>query len=79
MKPMLLSLIVMLCTAPLHSAAATKASDGSHAAVTDVPSVVDMSYADPKTWYRLLPAGRIYDENEAPLSLRAELPDDSQG
>jgi hypothetical protein len=70
MKRMLLSLTgIMFCTAALHSAAA-KAFDELHAAVTDIPDVIDMSHADPKTWHRLPPAGRVYDV--VPTS-RAEL------
>jgi hypothetical protein len=74
MKRMLLTLTgIMLCTAALHSAAAdtTKASEELHAAVTDMPDVIDMSHADPKTWHSLLPAAQVYDD--APTSLRAEL------
>ena len=72
MKRMLLLLTgIMLCTAHLHSAAATKAFDELHAAVTDIPDVIDMSHADPKTWHRLPPAARVYDV--APTSVRANL------
>ena len=72
MKRMLLWLaVIMLCTAALHSAAATKAFDESHAAVTDIPDVIHMSHADPKTWHRLPPAARVYDV--VPTSVRAEL------
>ena len=74
MKKMLLWLMrIMLCTAALHSAAAdnTRGGEKLHAAVTDMPDVIDMSHADPKTWHSLLPAPPAYDET--PASLRAEL------
>jgi hypothetical protein len=32
------------------------------AAVTDLPEITDMSYADPKTWHRLPPAARMSDQ-----------------
>jgi hypothetical protein len=32
-----------------------------HSAVTDVTEVVDMSYADPKTWHSLPPAAQLDD------------------
>jgi hypothetical protein len=42
MKRMLLGLAgIMLCTS-LHSAAATKAGEELHAAVTDMPAIIDM-------------------------------------
>ncbi len=31
-----------------------------HAAVTDMPEIVDMSHADPKTWHRLPRDGQVY-------------------
>ena len=31
-----------------------------HAAVTDMPEIVDMSYADPKTWHGLPRDGQVY-------------------
>ena len=71
MKRMLLGLAgIMLCTS-LYSAAATKAGEELHSAVTDMPAIIDMSHADPKTWHRLPPAARVYEV--APTSLRAEL------
>ena len=32
------------------------------AAVTDLPEIIDMSYADPETWHSLPPAARVSDE-----------------
>jgi hypothetical protein len=29
--------------------------------VTDVTEIIDMSYADPKTWHSLPPAGQLDD------------------
>ena len=31
-----------------------------HAAVTDMPEIVDMSHADPKTWHGLPRDGQVY-------------------
>ena len=60
---------VMLCAATLHSAAAdpavplqTKTGEELHSAVTDMPDIIDMSHADPKTWYSLPPAAQVHDE-----------------
>src|SRR4029450_1594552 len=66
MKTMLPSLRgVVLCPLALNSAAAdptaplpTKPDEGWHAAVTDMPGIIDMSHADPRTWDRLPPAAR---------------------
>jgi hypothetical protein len=68
MKRLPLLLIgVTLSAAPLHSAsadssqsAATKHDEESHAAVTDIPDIIDMSHADPKTWHSLPPAPQTY-------------------
>ena len=57
MKVYLLPLTsIMLCAATLHSLAQSKQGSEFHAAVTDMPSTIDMSYADPKTWHNLPPA-----------------------
>ena len=60
---------IMLCAAILPSAAAdmampvqTKPGEALHAAVTDMPDTIDMSYADPKTWHRLPPAAQVRDQ-----------------
>jgi hypothetical protein len=61
MKGILPSLAsLMLCASTLHSGAAdtegflqSKAAEEVHAAVTDVPNIIDMSHADPKTWHSL--------------------------
>ena len=60
---------VMLCAATLHSAAAdpavplqTKTGEELHSAVTDMPDIIDMSHADPKTWHSLPPAAQVYDQ-----------------
>ena len=57
MKRILPLMGIVLCAATLQCAAAdsavllqTKHGEESHAVVTDVPDIVDMSYADPKTW-----------------------------
>jgi hypothetical protein len=61
MKGMLPSLTgIMLCTLASHSAAvdptlSTKTGETLHAAVTDMPDIIDMSHADPKTWHSLPP------------------------
>ena len=57
---------ITLCAATLQSAAADPAvllqhGEESHAVVTDIPDVIDMSYADPKTWDRLLLAPPVND------------------
>lgn len=61
---------VMLCVLPLHSAMAdpavslqTKEGDELHAAVTDMPAIIDMSHADPKTWHSLPSAAQVYDQS----------------
>jgi hypothetical protein len=32
------------------------------AAVTDMPEIVDMSHADPKSWHNLPPPAQVYDQ-----------------
>jgi len=60
---------VMLCVLPLHSAMAdpavsqTKEEEEFHAAVTDMPAIIDMSHADPKTWHSLPSAAQVYDQS----------------
>ena len=63
---------ILLCAATLHSAVAdlampvqTKPVEALHAAVTDMPDTIDMSYADPKTWHRLPPAAQVRDQDLA--------------
>ncbi len=60
---------VMLCAATLHSAVAdptvlpqTKTGEELHSAVTDMPDIIDMSHADPKSWHSLPPAAQVYDQ-----------------
>jgi hypothetical protein len=60
---------VMLCAATLHTAAAdravplqTKTGEELHSAVTDMPDIIDMSHADPKSWHSLPPAAQVYDQ-----------------
>jgi hypothetical protein len=73
MKGILLALPgVMLCAAQLHSAAAdpavplqTKTGEELHSAVTDMPEIIDMSHADPKSWHSLAPAAQVYDHGLA--------------
>jgi hypothetical protein len=68
LAPTLLTGFVMWIAA-LHSTVADPISSrqspevkGSHAAVMDLPAVVDMSFADPKTWGNLPPAVEVqYD------------------
>jgi hypothetical protein len=55
---------LVLCAATLHSAAAdpavplqTKTGEELHSAVTDMPDIIDMSHADPKSWHSLPPGG----------------------
>jgi hypothetical protein len=59
---------ITLCVATFQSAAAdpvvllqTKHGEESHAVVTDIPDIIDMSHADPKTWDRLPPAHPVND------------------
>ena len=68
MKQILLPLTgIMLCAATLHSAAdpaappQTKQAKELHAAVTDIPDIIDMSHADPGTWHSLPPGVRVWD------------------
>jgi hypothetical protein len=66
MKEILLPLTgIMFCAATIQSAAKTtlllhvKQDEGWHAAVTDIPDVIDMSHADPRTWHRLPQAAGV--------------------
>lgn len=69
MKRILLPLAgIMLCAAPVHSTAAdpavplqTKQGEESHAVVTDMPDIIDISHADPRTWHRLPRAAQVND------------------
>lgn len=72
MKTLLLLTGIMLCAATLHGATAdpapplqTRQADELHAAITDMPEAVDMSYADPKTWNSLPPAAQVYDHSHS--------------
>jgi hypothetical protein len=72
MKTVLLLTGIMLCAATLHGATAdtaaplqTKQGEELHAAITDMPDTVDMSYADPKTWISLPPAAQVYDHSHS--------------
>ena len=61
MKRLLLPLMgSILCAALPQSAAAdpavplqTKPGEEVHAAVSDMPDIIDMSHADPRTWHSL--------------------------
>jgi hypothetical protein len=48
-----------------------------HSAVTDVTDAVDMSFADPKTWHSLPPAGQLDDRHDGyirvPMSCNSQL------
>jgi hypothetical protein len=44
-----------------------------HSAVTDVTDAVDMSFADPKTWHSLPPAGQLDEQTRWPYSRSNEL------
>ena len=55
---------VMLCAATLNSAdgrtvAPQTPVEEVHAAITDMPDIIDMSNADPRTWKRLPPAAQV--------------------
>jgi len=71
MKAIRLSLTgIMLCAAPFHGTAAdpavplqTKQGEESHAAVTDIPDIIDMSHADPRTWHRLPRDAQVNDRS----------------
>ena len=70
MKTLLQLTGILLCAATLYSATAdpaaplqTKQGEELHAAITDMPDIVDMSYADPKTWNSLPPAAQFYDHS----------------
>ena len=64
MKRLLPSLTgIMLCTLAWHGAGAdttlplsTEPGEELRAAVTDMPDMIDMSHADPRTWHSLPPA-----------------------
>jgi hypothetical protein len=49
---LLLLTAIMLCMATPHSDQSTPAAELG-AAVTDMPDIIDMSHADPKTWHSL--------------------------
>jgi len=67
MKEILLPLtVIMCCAATFQSAAAdpavplqVKQGEESHAVVTDLPDIIDMSHADPRTWESLPPAAQV--------------------
>ena len=72
MKTLLLLTGIMVCAATLHGATAdpagsfqTKQGEELHAAITDMPDIVDMSYADPRTWNSLPPAAQVYDHSHS--------------
>jgi hypothetical protein len=44
-----------------------------HSAVTDVTDAVDMSFADPKTWHSLPPAGQLDEQTRSLYSRSKEL------
>jgi hypothetical protein len=58
---------IILCASVLNSASSdpavrqTKPGEEWHAAVTDIPDLIDMSHADPKTWHGLPPGARVHD------------------
>ena len=68
----------MLSVAPFHSVATNPAiplqsqmGDELHSAVTDMPAIIDMSHADPKTWHSLPPAAEgIFDVAELKKAAR---------
>jgi hypothetical protein len=83
-KTLLLPLMgAMLCAATPQSAAADlvaplqiESSEEVHAAVTDIPDIIDMSHADPKTWHNLPSAAQVYDPSTADLGTEElEFPD----
>jgi hypothetical protein len=60
MEGILPSLAGLIVCVPLHTGATdpesvlrSKTAEEVHAAVTDVPDIIDMSHADPKTWHKL--------------------------
>jgi hypothetical protein len=81
MKRILPSLTgVMLCATTLHSAAAdstvpldSEMGKELHAAVTDTPEIIDMSHADPNSWYSLPSAAQVYDYDPG-LAQEVEFP-----
>jgi len=79
MSRILLALTGIALCATLPSAAADDAASFQtgqvkqlHAAVTDMPEVVDMSYADPKAWHSLPSAAQVHD-NERTFGSAVEL------
>ena len=68
MKPLLQLTGIMLCAATLHGATAdpaaslqTKQGEELHAAITDMPDIID----DPRTWNSLPPAAQVYDHSHS--------------
>ncbi len=62
----------LLCAATLQSATADPAvpllietSEEVNSVVTDVPEIIDMSRADPKTWHKLPSTAYIHDQSPA--------------
>jgi hypothetical protein len=56
-------MLCMLCTLAWHGAGAdttlplsTEPGEQLRAAITDMPDMIDMSHADPRTWHSLPPA-----------------------
>jgi hypothetical protein len=61
---------ILLCAAAPQNASAdsavslqTEMGGQLHAAVTDMPEIVDMSYADPAMWHRLPRTAPVYEES----------------
>jgi len=72
MKTLLQLIGIMLCAVTLYGATAdpaaslqTKQGEELHAVITDMPDIVDMSYADPRTWNSLPPAALVYDHSHS--------------
>jgi hypothetical protein len=69
MKPLLLS-ILLLSTALLIQPALSGAfeqGEEPHAAVVDIPDVIDMSYASPDTWQTLGAPKKFYENPPIPI------------
>jgi hypothetical protein len=74
MKKRLLALMsIILCSSTPHNASIYPAAANQpkpdkemHAVVTAAPDIIDLSYADPKTWHSLPQAAQAHDRVLAP-------------
>jgi hypothetical protein len=69
MKPLLFLVLSLGAALPVQSAlsGASEQRDEVHAAVVDIPDVIDMSYGSPDTWQTLDPLKKSYANPPVPV------------